>query len=333
MLPPAWIEKIKRGQTWLRLVPNFLYDARRYAAASALGASPRNLTQYSAVTTMAYHQLEKGLSLPEPRPFFGELPLGRLLGLLERFGADYSDCEATLASLAALRGYLEWHRRRGLHSARLDEVERRLEGLEGALLAPASRPATAASATWVEQPPIGLDSTTREILFAGRRSVRNFSEEDVPLSMISEAVRLALHAPSVCNRQGWRVRCLVDAGAISAALKYQNGNRGFGHTVNRLLVVTSTLGSFVYAGERNEGWVDGGIFAMSLMMALHAQGLASCPLNWNNDARIDRAFRRAFDIPDDEVVIMFIAVGHYRTGYSVCNSPRVPVERVLSFPG
>jgi nitroreductase len=331
IVPQQIIDQAVRWRVRLRLLPNYFYDAKRFAFASAMGAAPRTETQYSALVTMAYHQIEKGLSLPSPRHFFGQEPLRKVFVLLERFGGQYPDSEATFAALDALQAYVDWHRQRDLNSPVLEGVVARLRPLQhrygradsnghGAVL-------------HVPHPPAPVEPALREHLFAGRRSIRDFGPEDVPLAMIEEAVRLALNAPSVCNRQGWRLRCLHDRATIDRALRHQNGNRGFGHTVNRLLVVTSTLGSFVYPGERNEAWIDGGLFAMSLMLALHSLGLASCPLNWNHEPATDRAFRREFDVPDDEVVIMFIAVGQYQANYTVCGSPRVPVARVLSYVG
>jgi nitroreductase len=331
LLPRGFIDEAIRWRIRLRLIPNFFYDASRFAQASALGAAPRNETQYAAMVTMAYHQIEKGLSLPEPRHFFGQEPLRKLFALLDRFGATYKDCQATAAALHALQTYVDWHRQRGLSAPIVEDTSVRLQGLQQRLrLAPGDEHD---AVLWVEQPPLPMDPTLRERFLAGRRSIRDYAAQDVALPLIEEAVRLALFSPSVCNRQAWQVRCLHDPETIARALRHQNGNRGFGHTVNRLLIVTAKLGAFVYAGERNQAWIDGGLFSMSLMLALHSQGLASCPLNWNHEAPSDRAFRQEFDVPDDEVVIMFIAVGHYKTGYSICASPRLPVSSVLKFIG
>lgn len=331
LLPRGLIDKAIRWRTRLRLVPNFFYDASRFAQASALGAAPRNETQYAALVTMAYHQIEKGLSLPKPRHFFGEEPLRKLFALLDRFGETYKASQATAAALHALQTYVDWHSQRGLSAPIVADTSARLRGLQQRLsLAPGDEHD---AVLWVDQPPLPMDPAIREQLLAGRRSIRDYAARDVALPLIEEAVRLALFSPSVCNRQAWQVRCLHDPETISRALLHQNGNRGFGHTVNRLLIVTAKLGAFVYAGERNQGWIDGGLFSMSLMLSLHSMGLASCPLNWNHEAHSDRAFRQEFDVPNDEAVIMFIAVGHYKPGYFICASPRLPVSRVLKFIG
>ena len=54
------------------------------------------------------------------------------------------------------------------------------------------------------------------------------------------------------------------------------GNAGFGDRVPLVLVITSDLQTFFAPEERNQAWIDGGMFAMSLVHALHSLGLASC---------------------------------------------------------
>ena len=56
--------------------------------------------------------------------------------------------------------------------------------------------------------------------------------------------------------------------------------------------------------ERNQGWIDGGMFAMSLIYAFHALGIGTCCLNWAVDSRTDRTLRSVVSMPDHEAVIM-----------------------------
>src|SRR3546814_20513526 len=91
----------------------------------------------------------------------------------------------------------------------------------------------------------------------------------------SEAVELALHSPSVCNRQASYVYCLQSREIIDRALSLQNGNRGFGHEIPCLLILCTDLSAFDTAGERYQHWIDGGMFSMSLVWALHALGYSS----------------------------------------------------------
>jgi nitroreductase len=156
-----------------------------------------------------------------------------------------------------------------------------------------------------------------------------FAEGPVNSEAIRSAVALALRSPSVCNRQSARVRYLTDRSLLEKVLTVQGGNRGFGHQIPGVLVVTSYLGVFRGARERNQCWIDGGLFAMSLLYALTYGGVGSCPLNWSSDAAQDKALRELLGLPRDEVVIMLIAVGHLPENYRVASSPRMVLEEVL----
>jgi hypothetical protein len=64
--------------------------------------------------------------------------------------------------------------------------------------------------------------------------------------------------------------------AIEQVLALQNGNRGFGHLAKRVLIVSADLHAFIGPIERNKAFVDGGMFAMSLLYALHRLELGAC---------------------------------------------------------
>ena len=52
--------------------------------------------------------------------------------------------------------------------------------------------------------------------------------------------------------------------------------------------------------EHNEGFVDGGLSRMSLLLALEEQGLAACPLNKVFCPKVEKATRRLLGIPECE---------------------------------
>lgn len=74
--------------------------------------------------------------------------------------------------------------------------------------------------------------------------------------------------------------------------------------------------------ERNEPFVDGGLFSMSLLYALEAYGLAACPLNAMFSLSQDRQTRALLNIPDYELPVMYIAVGNFPESVPVCRSTR-----------
>ncbi|WP_414091481.1 nitroreductase family protein [Gordonia amicalis] len=143
-----------------------------------------------------------------------------------------------------------------------------------------------------------------------RESIRHFSDDPVPLVEIEAAARVAATSPSVCNRQGSRVRAFERGAAADALLRHQRGNTGFGSDASHILLVTHDLGTMVTPAERNQGYVDGGLYAMTLVYALHARRIGTCCLNWSATPTQDRGLRREIGLPDNEVVIMMMAVGY-----------------------
>ena len=80
--------------------------------------------------------------------------------------------------------------------------------------------------------------------------------------------------------------------------------------------------------ERNQCWIDGGLFAMSLVLGLHAQGLGTCFLNWSKSSPRDRAMRALLKLPPEEVIIVLVAVGHLPDTLEVARSARPPLDSV-----
>jgi nitroreductase len=161
--------------------------------------------------------------------------------------------------------------------------------------------------------------------------VRQFSDTPVDDDLIENAVSMAIKTPSVCNRQTWKVYACSDQDQKNRLLKHQNGNRGFGPMAGQILIVTSDLNLFVGAAERNQSFIDGGLFSMSLIYALHSLGLGTCCLNWSVTMERDKALRHEAGIDDSESIIMLIAVGHLPDTLSVACSPRRKTEEVLKF--
>jgi nitroreductase len=177
----------------------------------------------------------------------------------------------------------------------------------------------------------GLDPRDFERLVSARHSVRNFAARPVPDDVITRAVRMAQQSPSVCNRQAWRVHVYTSADDRARVLRVQNGNAGFGHLAARVLVVSADTRAFVTSGERHQAYIDGGMFAMTLIYGLQAQGVASCCLNLSRYAVQDIAVHRACRIPASELLIMMIAIGYPPAEFQVARSARLAPEAVLSW--
>ncbi len=165
--------------------------------------------------------------------------------------------------------------------------------------------------------------------FASRHSIRQFAPDPVPRALIEQAVVMAQKTPSVCNRQTSRVYAFDDPIERRQVLACQRGNAGFGHEIQVALVVTSDIEAFFTVGERNQCWVDGGMFAMSLVYALHSLGLGTICLNWSVEYPLDRRLHTVAGIPASQAVIMMIGVGFLPERLRVTQSPRKALDEVL----
>lgn len=296
-------------------------DARRFLGASTGFAAPNRHEQWRELLTIDYHRLEKGLALPDPRAGFGKDVIARLLSNTPRYIDRYGRDDLTDIVANCLRSYVAHNMTHGLETPGVAEFVAAYDR-EGI---PAD---TKIGGTFdVTKSDILARSTIDpEAFFLSRSSVRQFSDNEVSEELMNRAVHLAAKTPSVCNRQSGRVYVSTERALIDKALSYQNGNRGFGHKVPALCVVCSEFDIFEKLDERNQGWVDGGLFAMSLVYAFHSLGLGSCMLNWSVPTKRDASFREAFGIPDNQGVICMIAVGHLLDNFLVAQSPRRLVE-------
>lgn len=159
-------------------------------------------------------------------------------------------------------------------------------------------------------------------LVNSRHSVRQYSSEKVNPKLLESSALMASKTPSVCNRQAFKVRFYTDKEKVNELLKHQNGNKSFRNEIPVLSVVSVDLRFFEGAGERNQAYIDGGLFAMSLVYGLHFNGLGTCFLNWSVKHDVDRRFRNASLIPDNEVIITLLSVGNMKDEFKVATSPR-----------
>lgn len=162
-----------------------------------------------------------------------------------------------------------------------------------------------------------------------RRSVRDFTGELINEQEIKKAVSLALNSPSVCNRQSAKVYLLQDKVKIDKVLKIQAGFRGYSENVNQLLIVTADRNYFYTVGERNQLYIDGGIFLMNLLYALHFYKIANCPANWGKTVKDDKLARKVVDITESEKIICLIPIGKAVDDIRVCLSERRTIDEVL----
>lgn len=317
--PVYELSRSRRFRRLVKLASVIAYDTGRYLRHSTAVLPPRTAEAIDPYVVMGYHAVEKGMALPKPRPGFGQEVVSRLLVDVERVEAETGGHPSVDAARRALRQYRSDIADEGFRNdpALVEFVERLGDGLGGTRSVSRAEIHAAAKIDLAD-------------FFGSRHSVRNFAPGEVSVAAIEEAVGMARKTPSVCNRQSGRVHAVLESELVARVLEVQNGNAGFRDTVPAVLVITTDLQKFVSCAERYQGWIDGGLFAMSLCYALHSTGLGTCMLNWSAEVSQDRKLRRVLDIPDSENVVMLMAVGHLPDAFNVAASPRRSISNLLT---
>ncbi len=277
------------------------------------GASGVDRTVLETHLTKDYHRVEKGLALREPRRPFGrdvERRLEQNLRLaLESGRAPSTEVDFEEYARQALAGLREWN----------DSAHR------SDLLSPVVRQ------TYQENS--SADPTSpMENFFASRASVRDFQEKAVvDRGLIDRAAAIAQTAPSVCNRQSGRLHVFSGHDDVTRVLSNQNGNAGFRESVPHVAVITVDRRLFSGPEERNQRWVDGGLFAMTFVWGLQAMGVATCMLNWSVKHDQDARMRDVIRMSEHEDIVCLVAFGYRRPESRVALSPKRPLRSVLSY--
>jgi nitroreductase len=308
-----------------RLSRNFQYDNIRYWRNSGLNQQ-ESIPTLEALVTMDYHRLEKGLSLRSPRPDFGASTASDLFRNLQILQDLNHRTSTWHIALGVLHKYIAFRRDNGCDVQQLEKLANELGRKDEEHL-----PTCGGTIDIVANDILSAAKTCPEAFFNSRHSIRDFSSAHVDRELVQSAVKIALRSPSVCNRQPWRVIAIDNPSTLGKVLELQNGNRSFRSQIPCVLTVFCDLTQFVSVGERNQAWIDGGMFSMSLVYALHSLGLGTCCLNWSVELETDTQLRQQLRLPESAAVVMMIAVGHLPERLKVASSARKSVGEILCF--
>jgi nitroreductase len=327
ILPVAVKNKIKRERARLSIINDFVYDYKRYLKySSALEQSSRE--QMQAYLIFQYHAIEKGLTFRNIKLGFGGVRILQLIDALNIYLKKFGKDETTDITIAALKEYQAYDKE---HNPEVNTVIPKIEEVVNSYEGRVIDSTKGGTKTIHKSDILKAVDFDFESFFKSRFSTRDFTDEPVPLDLVMNAIDTAKYAPSVCNRQAWKV-FVVDHNKPELKARFlevQNGNRGFGDRISTLLIVTGKLSAF-YSFERNQVFIDGGLFAMSIVLALHSKGLGTCCLNTSYSAEAHESFKNVMPLEEDCVPIMYIAVGNLQNEYKVATSHRKPIDELVT---
>ena len=156
-----------------------------------------------------------------------------------------------------------------------------------------------------------MNSSEFSTFLQTRRSVREYTDEDVDAETINRLLNVTQFGPTAGNRQAWDVIIVTDPGIKEDLfdIAYQQEHL---LTAPVLLVICANyVRSMSQYGERGILYAlqDATIAGTYLMLAAHAEGLQTC---WTG-AFEDDSIREVLDLPEHIRPLTIIALGHGKT--------------------
>lgn len=296
-------------------------DRQRYLRYSRSLNSDNSNKMIGAIV-LQYHVVEKGLTMPETRLGFGKERIIALCRDCIRYIHQYGHSEEQLKhAIGVVLEYEQYHKNENY------KLDSEVLASIGQLKQLSDNNVKTAQILKTRKEYFASINNTFVEFSNSRSSIRNFTKEELPLKNIMNALELARNTPSACNRQSWRTYVFTDKSKAAVILEAQGGNRGFGHLSNKLIVITGELGVFGYTNERNQVFVDGGMYAMNLLYTLHANEVAACILNCSFDYKKEQEIKKLCNIKDSEVLIAMIALGVVPNEFKIAVSPRYSLDK------
>ena len=176
----------------------------------------------------------------------------------------------------------------------------------------------------------GKETAPFPVFSQSRYSIRDFGTAPVSQVQLEDAFKLCERTPSACNRQSVRLHVFTDREKIDELCMMQMGCKGFYESFQGVILVCSDMTCYAFH-EPNQFFVDGGLYVMNLMYALHANDIANIPLTMGHKAKHITAIKKRMGIPANEQPILLIGYGSYKDKWKVAASKRKSWKSYVSW--
>lgn len=276
------------------------------------------------------HKIEKGLSLPNPKIFFGKANLESVVNrIMNDNFVNTSNNTSIDMSIGAVNAYFD----KFSSSINDDENMKNLYNKISNQCKNNFHQSLSASGIKKIEPIEAFEQSQAISFLATRASCRNYSDKKVDLETVRHILELAKTAPSQCNRQSVKVHYYNNYDEVQSLLKIQATTAAFSENISNLFVVTSDISAWMGPQQRNQLYIDGGIFSMSLLLACHTYNLGAIALNLAVTHLTEKNIKNLGNIPDNERVIMMIAFGYKTESQDLvyAASPRFTLDEFATF--
>ena len=306
---------IRRLGKKVKTYNEFRHDAKNFDKYYVEAAERDGDYRYTIM--LLVHSLEKGMCMPNPRPFgFDKVKeLIKLLnGCSEKGGFEYN------VGVSALDAWKRFFDERGWKSEKnYDEVATFLK----------DKKIVCETGSKKYSPVIGsTDGEDFERITFSRHSVRDYKDEPIRDEDLHLALKAFVETPTACNRQMCRIISVKSASIKAEFNKVIIGLPGFNKEHVNFFIITYDLAAFAYSGERQQGLFNAGLCTMSFVNALHAKGIGSCCLQWSNKHSEDQRIRKLLGMRDSERIGVVVGAGYYLQDNTIPCSVRRPISDI-----
>lgn len=271
------------------------------------------------------HALEKGMSIGAVRSGFGKAKAMELMAHLQRYCDVGGRREFVNECCSVIGQYIKFNKTLG---ANMEDIDKPFKAFCE------KKEASIGNYGGIKEV---REEDIRETLhqdFASfsqsRFAVRDFGTAPVSREQIENALKLAEKTPSACNRQSWKIHVYESDDKRLKMFQQQGGSRGFYEDMQYAILVCGDMNYYRFY-ELSQVYVDGGLYAMNLMYALHYQGLATIPLTMSMTMKKVKKAMKAMELPRSEMPILLIGVGSYKESFRVAKSERIPYKEYTTF--
>jgi len=308
------------------IITDLLGDLRDQLRFNASIATKSDISKFQYAILRETHIIEKALSLRDIKRGFGREKIMRLLSDISSYVDLYIDVDREFLEypLNSIASYIRFMDSIGVEISDIRVMFQKILDRSSISIDEAHHPVEVLSGKEL----LSDSGGSFKSLLQSRHSIRYFESEQPDNRLIEEALDIAKYTPSACNRQGWHTHIYYGE-KVEQLLKWQGGSRGFEKEPKCAIVVTSDIKAFFHY-EVHQPYIDGGLYAMNLINALHSLGLGTIPLSTGFKRRKIKELHSRFDIPQNEAPILIIAVGIVPERVKVATSKRKSISQTNS---
>lgn len=314
---------------FMKLIPYMFYEYWNYSKHIARCGMSKSSEKLLTEILMTTHAIEKAFSLYNKRKGFGVKKILSLITNVKKYILKYGYSEKLDVPIALINSYLAFQANDGYENKTLDNVRTELDGIIKVNNIDSN--VLKKSGFIVCSREEMLENTKIDFgkLACNRYSFRHFSDKNVSNDVIIRALDIAKKSPSACNRQAYRAHVFSGKNK-DEILRLQGGANSFYNEANKAVLITGNMNRY-FTTEMHLPYVDASLFAMSFIYALTSLGIASIPLTMGRNLETLKLVKDKMSIPENEVPVILIAIGHYPDKATLSLSHRNDAETFTTF--